>query len=149
MIKNNTALETLFEKRLDEILDIIQDDDHLLEPDDVLTDIAYPEIYRFMHYFNKSDNPSGICQFVIKNTYTDFTNDEFGEEKELGIEHQKAMQELCDKIAKQHKDGFNFEVSIEPMALFWTKDGKYIDKTNFDEINRELENNQKKARKRQ
>lgn len=61
------------------------------------------------------------------------------------------MQELCDEIAKHHKDGFNFEVSIEPMALFWTKDGKYIDKTNFDEINRELENNynQTKVRKRQ
>ena len=105
MIKNNTALETLFEKRLDEILDIIH---HLLEPDDVLIDITYPEIYRFMHYFDESNNPSGSCHFVLKKTYTDFTNDEFGEEKELGIEHQKAMQELCDEIAKHHKDGFNF-----------------------------------------
>ena len=148
-----TALENLFQKRFNEIVDVLRDDDCLLEPevDGHLMEIGQPEFYRFMHYFNKSDNPSGICQFVIKNTYTDFTNDEFGEEKELGIEHQKAMQELCDEIAEKYKDGFNFEVSIEPMALLWTKDGKYIDKTNFDEINRELENNynQKKVRKRQ
>lgn len=149
MIIDDTALETLFHKRLNEILDIVQDNDHLLDADDILIEIANAEVYRYTHYFSESENPSGIWHFVLRKTYFDFTNDDFGEEKELGTEHQKAMQELCDEIAEKYKDGFNFEVSIEPMALLWTKDGKYIDRTNFDEINQELENNQTKARKRQ
>ena len=102
MIKNDTALETLFEKRLDEILDIVQDDDCILDVDSLLIDFANAEVYRFMHYFNKSDNPSGICQFVLKKTYTDFTNDEFGEEKELEFHKVESYTDEEQRDAEAH-----------------------------------------------
>lgn len=50
--------------------------------------------------------------------------------------HQKDFQKFCDLYAK---DCFKFKVTLNPMPLLWTKDGKVINRDNFDEINDELQ----------
>lgn len=144
MINTETKLEQLFDDMLHEMISDAYDDvyefiDYQAQQGnniDLILDINLKDFVRFMRY-------CGICQYALmEQWYYDGDKDEYFE---LSEEHQKALQNFCDLYAK---DGFKFEVSLNPVALLWTKDGEYIDESNFDEINNELTNNsQKRIRK--
>ena len=146
MIRNETPLEELFYDMLEEMkndmygdnlgggmLDILDYQKRNDNPMDLASEVHLNEVYRFMHNAPKADNPSGICQFVLSEQ--DYIN-ENNESLPLTESHQKDFQKFCDLYAK---DGFKFEVTLNPMSLLWTKDGKVIDRDNFDEINDELQ----------
>lgn len=152
MIRNETPLEELFYNMLEEMrndmygengdmLDISDYQNKNGNPMNLAIEVHLNEIYRFMHNAPKSDNPSGICQFVLgeqrHKTPFDTESDEFLPPP-FTESHQKDFQKFCDLYAK---DGFKFKVTLNPMSLLWTKDGKVINRDNFDEINNELQKN--------
>lgn len=129
MIRNETPLETIFYNMLDELKNDFQTGELYGKDGRYLKlagQINLSEVYRFMHNAPTADNPNGICQFALS------------EQGYIDENHQEEMQELCDLYAK---DGFKFEVTLNPMSLLWTKDGKVIDRDNFDEINDALQTN--------
>lgn len=150
MIHNETPLEQLFNDMLDEMtkdmygeedyttpnpmLDILKHQSKKGNHIDLAMDINLNEVYRFMHYMPDADNPEHTCQFVLgENNYYDNDKDDY---LPLTKEHQRDFQRFCDLYAK---NGFKFKVTLNPMSLLWTKDGKVINGDNFDTINSALE----------
>lgn len=151
MIKNDTLLEQLFYEMYmtitkncnsgnkaisNSMLDILEQKNEKDDSINLITDINFNKIYCLMHYMDNSNNPEHICQFVLekRNYY-----DKDGNCHPFTQKHKEQLQKFCDLF---EKNGFKFIVRLENnMSLLWSKDGKIIDKNNFNIINSILELN--------